>query len=221
MKIKIVLLSAVLSASLLSSCSKDPNPVKCDHEIVLQPGPDYGKDAMLFTERPTDNFGYSIDNQVVAWTWYALGFDDGAMRSMIEFDLSAIPANAAIKSARLTMYNNPNSSTCRGRHQSRSGSNAWQIERVLEPWGENTVTWNNQPKTSSSDIINVPESVSEHQDYEVDITSFVKGWYDRPSTNHGMLMRIRSEHYYRSIVFASSDHKDESIRPKLTIVYRK
>lgn len=167
---------------------------------------------------PDHNIGNDDDLSIMAWTYYGSGYDEGKKRAFLEFDLSDLPSDAGILEAKLSLYNNPNSRDNWGSH---SGNNEVLLQRVTEPWAEYTLTWNNQPATSSVGAVSIPKSSSANQDYEgIDITDFVKDWHADPTTNFGMLLRLKTETIYSCMIFASSDNTDSDLHPKLYIRYR-
>lgn len=210
-----------ISCALFSfSACTNVDSLKCEHILNLQPGPEFGKDAFLHTEFPDRTHGNAADIPTMAWTFYALGEDEGLTRSLLQFDLSSIPHNAEIRYAKLSLYNNPYSNNSQGEHSSRSGSNEVDIHQVLEEWAEHSVTWNNQPSIHSAPILTLAQSTDAHQDYEdINLTSTVKYWFDNPDKNHGIMMKMQTEQHYRCVILASSDNSVAELRPKLTINY--
>lgn len=101
--------------------------------IVLQPGPE-GKDAWLNTYY-TQNYGDYPNLFASAWTHSGMPF---VTRSVFDFDLSEIPANAVILDARLNLFfainaNNP------GYYQ--TSDNQAFLKKITAPWDEHMVTW--------------------------------------------------------------------------------
>jgi hypothetical protein len=190
--------------------------------MVLQPDSALGKDANihLLNLPPTgedNNWGGSPDFATGAWTWSG---NPGVIRSLIQFDLSSIPLAAVITDARLSLYNNPTSSFFFGQHSSLSGSNESVLQRITAPWDEFSVTWNNQPPTTMLNEVILPQSTSAHEDYlNIDVTTQVNDMFLNPSSNFGFMIRLQTELYYRSMIFASSDNADASLHPKLEITY--
>ena len=104
-------------------------------------------------------------------------------------------------------------------HSTRSGSNACVLQRIIEPWNENTVNWNNQPEVSSQNEVLVPESITATQDYEIDVTQLVRDTYNHLSSSFGFMFHLVNEDFYRAMIFASSDHVQNDLHPKLVITY--
>ncbi len=184
--------------------------------IILQPDSTAGKDATIRDNQaviPCPNYPDFIAN---AWTYSGVPF---VQRSLIDFDLSGIPANAIILSAYLSLYGNPQSSNAQ-LHSSLSGSNEAELLRIMTPWNENTVTWSNQPQTDTLNKIILPQSTSQTQNYlNLNVTSHIQSKITTPASHHGFLFKLVTESHYRCMVFASSDHPDSTKRPRLEITY--
>ena len=186
--------------------------------IVLQPGSLLGKDAYFRNLRPDSNQGSHTSFTSIAWTYSSVPV---IARSIIDFDFSLIPSEAVIISAELSLYNNPKSQNNNGQHSTLNGSNTVVLKRVTSRWNETTVTWNNQPTTTSVNQVFIPQSTSPNQDYtNIDITRLVQDVIDNPSSSYGFMMSLETEEFYRAMIFSSSDHPDPSKHPKLVIRYR-
>src|SRR3982750_2235672 len=73
--------------------------------VTLQPANGTGKDANIASFTPTANFGIHEDFEGVTWT---CGGNLCLGRSLVEFDLSFIPAGSTINSATLNLFANLN-----------------------------------------------------------------------------------------------------------------
>ena len=221
-KLDLMVFTILLASLIAGGCEKSDSLIGETHTIKIKNSDSDGKDAIIWTERPDRNLGTSSDFQAMAWTWFALGFDEGVRRSLIEFDLSDIPENANISQATLTLYYNPTSSDVPQTlgHSERSGSNVTILTRIVEPWEELEVTWNNQPKINSKDQIIVPPSFSNTQDYEIDVTTMIAEMIKNPDENYGFMFSLGQEDHYRAVILASSDHEDPALHPKLEIHYK-
>ena len=183
------------------------------NEIVLQPGAE-GKDAILSGNSPDANNGNHINNYAIAWTYSGTPM---YLRAIFEFDLSSIPTNAYITEVKLSLFYVPTSYGA-GEHCSEDGPNECFISRVIEPWDESTVTWNNQPSVSDENQVLLPASTHVEQDYKnIDVTGLVQDMFD--NGNNGFLLKLKNESHYRRLTFGSSDCEDETKRPKLVIKY--
>lgn len=183
--------------------------------IVLQPDAEEGKDAFIHRRLPDAQHGDHFDFAAMAWTNYG---EPNVIKSLIEFDLSEIPEGSKVISAGLTLC--AHHSYLNGHHSTLSGSNEAELRVITEPWLEDSVTWANQPETTDELRVKVPESFEDIQHYmNMDVTFAVQKWVNDPENNHGLLFQLLSDEYYRCLIFASSDHEDADLHPKLTVTY--
>jgi len=171
--------------------------------ITLQPGSE-GKDSGVSSLFSTTNYGNNS-------TFFNAGYQIATVRAYIEFDLSSIPENARITDTDLMLY-----------HSSSSGTTNFSVGayKVTESWLENTITWNNQP-TSSSNVEysnNITAANTEWENWDID--DLVESWLDGSFTNNGVVLKATDEPSLDTIaVFKPSDSSDSSHRPKLVIDY--
>lgn len=185
--------------------------------IRFKPDAVSGKDAYIRDLTPDRNDGDHSDINAMAWTNSSTAV---VVRSVLHFDLSAIPAGTTIKEAYLSLYNNPASLNNNGKHSSMNGPNTGLLQRITTPWEEGTVTWNNQPSTTSVNQVTLPESSNDNLDYkEIDVTGLVRDMIENPAQSFGFMIRLQTESHYRCLIFASSDHEDTSLHPELVITY--
>jgi hypothetical protein len=191
--------------------------VQGQETMTLQPDATQGKDALLHELASEANTNYGNYPQFIANAWT---FNDmpAILRSLIHFDLSALPEHAEINSAYLSLYGNL-SSESEG-HSSTSGSNACLLQKVTSTWDESTVTWNSQPSTSPINQVLLDSSSSAKQDYiNIDVSVHIQDMYENPESNYGFMLRLFNESYFRRMNFASSDHANNAVHPKLVINY--
>jgi hypothetical protein len=187
--------------------------------LSLQPDAATGKDAELFSCIPcgysTRNFGTIAENCAIAWTKNGA---DHKIRSLIAFDLSSIPAGSTIMSATLSLYWAPGSDE--GNHFGFFGSNKAWLQRVTSQWQENSVTWNTQPSSTTANRVSVPGSTSGTQNYpNINVKVLVQDMVNDPTHSFGFMLKLQSETVYKKLVFASSDHSNAALHPKLVVVY--
>ena len=183
--------------------------------IVLQPNENNSKDALISSFEPSKNRGVYPDFVAMSWTVSGNPVD---YRSLIEFDLSNIPIGSVINSAGLSLYSHDSPGL--GSHSTTSGSNESLLSRITSSWEENTVTWNNQPATTSENQVFLSESSSSTEDYlNIDITDLVVDMIADSANSHGFLIKLLNEQHYRSLVFAASGHSDSDLHPKLEVTY--
>ncbi len=192
-----------------------PNKTTC---LNLQYSNCEGVDALIgdciLAGYDTLNFGDNPEFDALSWTYSGTRTD---LRSLIYWNLSAIPTNAVVNSATLNLFWNPNSANTG--HSNQSGQNNAEALKITSPWSENTLTWNTQPTTDTLHKVLIPASTSIQQDYAIDVTNLVQDMISTPSTNYGLMIKLINENYFRSLIFCSSDHPDPARHPRLDICY--
>jgi hypothetical protein len=82
------------------------------------------------------------------------------------------------------------------------------------------VTWNNQPTATKLNQVSLHKTTSSTQSFpNINVTALVQDMIDHPATSFGFRLRLKKEHTFRKLIFASSDNLDASIRPKLKVTY--
>jgi PKD repeat protein len=105
-------------------------------------------------------------------------------------------------------------------HVGHGGDNISKLQRITEDWNEFGIDWYNQPSVSEVNTVLIPASTNTYQDYpNIDVTDLVADMYENPTNSFGLRLSLLEESIYRSMILASSDHPDESIRPYLVISY--
>jgi hypothetical protein len=191
-----------------------------DSILILQPDSTSGKDAILHGLSSEVNVNRGNNPQFAASAW-TFGGEPGNIRSVIEFNLKQIPLRKAIESAKLSLYA-WDSTIGIAQNYSAEGSNACWIERVISNWSESTVTWNNQPRTTTYNRASIPLSTSATQNYlDIDVTKITQDIINYPDSSFGFMLKLQNESYYRSMNFCSSDHANAAFHPKLVIKFAK
>ena len=141
------------------------------------------QDAYVSQYNPNTNFG--AEGSLVLFS-NLFNFNNIA-RSLVEFDLSSIPQGTPVIYAvfHVYMYN-------------QAGTDFdVDIHRVLMPWLEMDVNWNNQPAHDTNIVATLP-----YQGYDwwhFNITDLVQLWINEPGINHGFKMKFRIEQYPDSL----------------------
>jgi hypothetical protein len=202
---KIKLISLVLLSSLLS--------LNAQKTMVIQPNSLNGKDAFINQLLPSTNYGNHEDFISYYWTFSG---NPGKGNSLIQFDLSSIPANSEIISAKLSLFYNSKSSS-----GGQAGNNACYLKKITSAWSESAVTWNSVPSTDTTNEVFLPKSTAINEDYpNIDITHFVQEWYDKPSSNFGLMLELIDNSLYNSMKFFSSDYSDTTKTPKIVVCFK-
>lgn len=191
-----------------------PATVYAQMTITFQPDSTCGKDAFAWTLLP--NNAYPNHPDFIATMWTNNGNPSGT-RQFVDFDLAVMPPGVTVQSAVLELYHYPSPNNTG--HSNLSGPADCWLQRVTQPWQENTLTWNNQPATTTQNQLNIPAPTSLTQNYSLNVTQLVQDYLNNPSASFGFMLRLQNESYYRSLLFASSDNVNLQLRPKLTVVY--
>lgn len=195
--------------------------------VILTPS----KDAYLYmTLKPgyeyyaTTNFGTSP--KFYSGEWSASNYKVN-QRSIMDFDVASIPADAVILEAKLSLYSMYPQTNDDYRHSSSLikpnsiyKSNASFIERITSNWTESTVTYSTQPATSAIHRSLLQESNAYDQNYEAyDVTSMVQDMINNPGESFGFMLRLQNEIKYTRMAFCSREFPDTARRPRLVIKY--
>jgi hypothetical protein len=182
------------------------------------------------TSQPTNNttesnlyllgtfaYGDPVSPELSPGTW-TNGGESFLIRSVLKFDLSIIPANATILSAKLSLYSNP--TPLNGDHtNANSGTaNSIYIERNTAAWNS-TVTWATQPSSDATTQIAISQTnLSLFDLVDIDVKNLVTTMVS--TINYGFKLRLQNETAFNIRNFCSSKHADAGKHPKLVITYQ-
>jgi hypothetical protein len=214
MKINIHSILIIALALLSYQCGSDDER-KID-ALILQPDASTGKDVIIRSSDPDLNDGEAVELSVNATTAQELPL---IQRALFEFDLSEIPSGSEILMAILSLWYAEGSDSA---HSVETGPNTAFLQRVTTAWDEATVTWNNQPGSVITNRVIINSSSEPEEDYpEIDVTLLVQDMIDYRESSYGFLMLLETEEGCRGLYFASSDHPDPDLRPRLHVRYLK
>lgn len=180
--------------------------------VTIRPNAAQGKDAQVWDFAPNQNRSSIQDINIYTWTRSG---NPTVKRSYIEFDLSAIPANAIVQTAKLKLFYDPLTNESFTTH---SGVTEFEIRRVTSSWLENTISWGSQPSVSNLNKVDVPAHTSGTQNYSIEVGNLVNDMLQ--NSNHGFQLRMKNEtNPQRGLLFASSDHSNSNLHPELEITY--
>lgn len=193
--------------------------------IVLQPGSQDGKDAWIWSYDPFENINFGETNssnfglnnviRSEVWIWDNVTQVSDTIRGILDFDLSQIPTNSMITEAKLSLYYFVNTG-----YTQQIGENEMLIQRVTQDWSETAITWNNKPNTTEVNQQTITRSTSNTQDYlDLNVTALVQDMVDSSSNSFGFMLKMLNEVTFKGLTFASSEHPDTSLHPKLEITY--
>lgn len=194
-----------------------------DRVLVLQPGPERGKDAMISNLDPEKNFGDHKYFEATFLTEPVLTVMR-SNRSLIFFNPDTLPKSAIIKKVTLQLsYDLPipfDNSYLTNTYPSTGV--IWYggvLQQIVEPWEEFKVTWNTQPKTVEANQVFIPPFIRNVNFIEVDVTRLIVPVTANILPNYGMLFKLWPVDKFPGFRFASSDFPEPKMRPKLTIAY--
>lgn len=144
------------------------------------------------------------------------------MSPLIRYDLSFIPSNAVVLSAKLSLY-----AASAGPHPMRA-----ELYRVFRPWDIDTVNWlmatasygwaapgcTKGGADRAADSADQAQLTETGRWYEFDLTGMAQDWVASTPANQGVILKA-----YGDIAvqwnFIASEHWRVEYRPKLTITY--
>ena len=136
-------------------------------------------DACILEGYPDGNAGATND----MWAGYddSLDPEGRIVRSLIQFDLSDLPANAAVSSAELLVY-------YQGYWDYPDRVRTVTAHRITGDWTEWGVTWNDRPGlgTAYGSV-----DIAANDDWgwrELDVRDLVQGWIDGSIANQGVML---------------------------------
>ncbi len=186
--------------------------------VTLQPGAAEGKDAFLDSRVSDYMGGDHHDFLACSWTHGGSPVD---VRSIVEFDLSSIPADAFITSATLYLYGYDSPSNTGHASLGDGIGNQSYVQRITSDWSEATVSWDSQPSTTEVNQVMLDGTLEENLNYEVDVKELVEDMILFPEEAFGFMLRLVNEETYNSLLFASSDNGNSALHPKLVVVYER
>ncbi|MEW6028110.1 MAG: DNRLRE domain-containing protein [Chloroflexota bacterium] len=200
------------------------DPATISFQDGVYPDANYSgtSDTQIFNTYPTTNYGTNSDIGVGERNDYT----DRRGRTLIQFDLSAIPADATILSATLSLWTSTDKS---------SNDRTIRVYRLKAPFNETQATWNvsatganwqtagasGADDRESTDIGSALILASEPLNTEKQITldaAAIQELVDGTFTNNGLVVIADTELDDR-FSYKSSEASTASQRPKLTIQY--
>jgi hypothetical protein len=192
--------------------------------IMIQPGPDKGKDAMITNLDPDKNFG--------GHKYFETTFLSEPMltvmrstRSLIFFNLDTVPKAAKITKIVMKLSYDvpiPFDKNMFATDVLPAAGTAWYggvLRQITGSWDENTVTWNNQPATTEANQVFVPPFIRNTNIYEIDVTRLFVNASTTPVANNGIMFKLWPSDKFPGFRFASSDFPTAAMRPMLIIKY--
>jgi len=176
-------------------------------------------DTHLEGNNPTTNFG--------AQTFLNVGYNIAARRALVQFDVSALPANATIISAVLHLWVSGDAS---------NNADTVRAFRLKRAWVEAEATWNiwataqnwqtaggfgaNDCEQTDIGALALPAAVTDGQEFTWALTpAAVQEWRSGVFTNRGLLLKTDTESGSNLKQWKSREHATVAQRPQLVITY--
>lgn len=181
-------------------------PQEISFQVGVSPTPAYAgtRDTYISEDQPTTNFcslpTLRVDGNDPPGTGREL-------RTLLQWDLSAIPAGSEVTSATITInVTNPTGGT-------------YELYRISSPWEECQVTWNTRPSREMTVRGPVgPASTGTHTiTLNNDDVALVQSWVDGSTPNYGIM--IVGSDVPDGLAFDASEASPASNRPRLTITF--
>ncbi|UBM58907.1 DNRLRE domain-containing protein [Marinilongibacter aquaticus] len=183
--------------------------------LVLQPGPEEGKDSHVNSIEPLKNSADDTFLDPYAWSQ---SYGINIKRAYLEFPFSQMIPEAKIDSAFLYLYFSQELLDAYVTFDGHSGNNEMTIKRITQPWSEATINWYNKPSSTTVNQVIVPAAQYKKQNYpHIDVTALVQDMQN--NSNYGFEIRHSIEDIFKITCLTSSDSAYPSIRPKLVIYY--
>jgi len=190
-----------------------PSPIQT---LTLQPNNNANERHIFGNNNGYDQSTHAPELDAATWT---AGGDVVYVRGLLEFDLSNIPANATILTAKLSLYSNPTPLNGDLVNANSGTDNSMFIRRVISDWVPSTTNWLNQPATTTSDQVSIPHTSQAVLDLEdIDVKNLVAAMQN--GGNYGFMLMLQNEVAYNIRDFCSSTYSDATKHPKLVITYQ-
>jgi hypothetical protein len=169
------------------------------------------------------NYGFSHYPEIMSmgWTNNAQGFPVFNNRTLIRYEISDIPPDATVNSAKLYLFAKQNPLNGNKTDPMYGSNNTSLLQKITQNWDTTGATtgWSNQPTINTSTQKVLAQSTSLSQDYVIDVTDFTQSWVNRPDSNFGMLLRLQTEATYNSMIFVGDATAANALQPRLEVCY--
>ncbi len=176
----------------------------------VSPDPSYSgtEDSYIRETSPTSNFGNETFLSADGTDQDPSNGSFGELQSVIQWDISAVPASATVQSAFITL------------ELFDISSGPYEIYSIDVAWNESTVNWNDiAPNTGTTLLGTIPAGQSGENVIilNTDGIQLIQSWVDGSIFNNGIV--IKSGGTNNGIDIRSSEAAIAGTRPKLTLAY--
>jgi peptidoglycan/xylan/chitin deacetylase (PgdA/CDA1 family) len=178
------------------------------------------QDTYLNEYEPTRNYGAEGILQVRAGS-------SGRASALLRVDITPPAADVTVEHATLSLYaswaSNSAGMDMRAYALQRDWSAneaTWAMARQVEPWAQPGARGALSDRAVFAlDKTHAGGCVTDARWYTFDVTEAVADWLAQPEHNYGILIE-GEEGVSKGLQFASSDHSNVALRPRLTVRYR-
>jgi hypothetical protein len=169
-------------------------------------------DALIRLSTPTSNYGTYVE----LWVGEPNDDSNAFAMSLIQCDeISTIPSNAIIQTAKLTLLQVADKA---------SNASTFTIYRNTASWAEAGVTWNTQPSHDATVLASKGFTASEANGakefvFNADGIAAVQGWVSGVYNNYGVMIMDAASGQSTQYRYASAEDDTAGNRPKWTIEY--
>ncbi len=108
------------------------------------------------------------------------GSGTSSWRTLLRFDLSAIPAGSTVLDAELALFQSD---------AAPIRESSIMLYTIGDDWADEKTTWNNQPLYETADIWNAPTITDTYITYATPLlTRIVQNWLNEPTANYGVML---------------------------------
>ena len=171
-------------------------PVTVDPTVRIEKKQTTIDDAFVRSKDPNSSYGYNFSELEVG-----RNRPYQVCRTFLKFNkLPKLEKGAVITDARLNLY----------QYQfSADNGQGFRVSahEVTGAWDQRTLTWNNQPsfKPEALDYLTLENTNGMAVPKTFDVTKLIRGWYNNPSSNHGIALKAVNENVYATATLVSSD----------------
>ena len=171
-------------------------PITVDPTVRIEKKQTTIDDAFVRSKDPSSSYGYNFSELEVGKNRpYEI------CRTFLKFNtLPPLEKGAVITDARLNLY--------QYRFSADNGQGfRVSAHEVTGSWEQRTLTWNNQPKfkPEALDYLTLENTNGMAVPKTFDVTKLIRGWYNNPSSNHGIALKAVNENVYATATLVSSD----------------
>ena len=171
-------------------------PVTIDPTVRIEKKQTTIDDAFVRSKDPNSSYGYNFSELEVG-----RNRPYQVCRTFLKFNtLPKLEKGAVITDARLNLY----------QYQfSADNGQGFRVSahEVTGAWDQRTLTWNNQPsfKPEALDYLTLENTNGMAVPKTFDVTKLIRGWYNNPSSNHGIALKAVNENVYATATLVPSD----------------